>query len=116
MDSMQATLDMALELNPEMANFYCAMAYPGSKLHDMAVQQELPLPARWSGYSQHAVDTLPLPTRHLSAAEVLRFRDHAFQVFYNSPRYLEMIRAKFGSETVAHIRDMTTHKLERKCA
>ena len=28
-------------------------------------------PPRWSGYSQHAVDTLPLPTRFVSAAEVL---------------------------------------------
>ena len=36
------------------------------------------LPETWTGYSQHAVDTLPLPTRHLSAGEVLRFRDQAF--------------------------------------
>ena len=39
---------------------------------------------RWSGYSQHAVDTLPLPTRHLSAGDVLRFRDDAFHRYFES--------------------------------
>ena len=31
---MQATLDLALELNCEFANFYSAMAYPGSPLYE----------------------------------------------------------------------------------
>ncbi|HLK59144.1 MAG TPA: radical SAM protein [Chthonomonadaceae bacterium] len=114
--SMQATLDLALELNPEMANFYCAMAYPGSGLHELAVREKLPLPAKWSGYSQHSVDTQPLPTRYLSAAEVVRFRDQAFQTFYTSPKYLEMMERTFGAETLAHVREMTGHRLERKCA
>lgn len=32
-ETMQDTLDMSLELNCEFANFYSAMAYPGSKLY-----------------------------------------------------------------------------------
>ena len=79
---MQETLDLALELNTEFANFYSAMAYPGSPLYQQAVANGWPLPATWSGYSQHAVDTLPLPTRHLPAGEVLKFRDHAFQQYF----------------------------------
>ena len=38
-DSMQQTLDLALELNTEWANFYCAMAYPGSELYRSAAQR-----------------------------------------------------------------------------
>jgi anaerobic magnesium-protoporphyrin IX monomethyl ester cyclase len=34
LDTMQETLDLALELNTEFANFYSAMAYPGSPLYD----------------------------------------------------------------------------------
>jgi len=94
----------------------CAMAYPGSALYEFAVQQGWPLPERWSGYSQHAVDALPLPTKHLSGAEVLRFRDHAFQIYFSSPRYLEMIERKFGPETVAHIKEMASQKLVRRHA
>src|SRR6476646_7708560 len=73
LQSMQATLDLALELNCEFANFYSAMAYPGSPLYDRAVKQGVPLPAAWTGYSQHSRDCLPLPTRHLTAKDVLRF-------------------------------------------
>ena len=116
LETMQATLDLALELNCEFANFYCTMAYPGSQLYNIAVKEDWPLPEKWSGYSQHAVDTLPLPTKYLSASEVLRFRDHAWQVYFNSPRYLDMITQKFGLETAQHIREMASHKLVRKYA
>jgi radical SAM superfamily enzyme YgiQ (UPF0313 family) len=116
LESMQATLDLALELNCEFVNFYATMAYPGSALYEEARREGWPLPEAWGGYSQHSVDTLPLPTRHLSAAEVLRFRDHAFPVYFSSARYLSMIREKFGPDTEAHIRHMASHKLVRKHA
>ena len=115
-ETMQATLDMALDLNCEFGNFYCAMAYPGSALYQHAVKDHWALPATWAGYSQHAVDTLPLPTKHLTATEVLRFRDKAFQIYYTSPRYLEMVGRTFGPATVAHIKDMASHTLQRKYA
>jgi radical SAM superfamily enzyme YgiQ (UPF0313 family) len=111
--SMQATLDLAVDLNCEFANFYSTMAYPGSTLYELAVQSGWTLPDKWSGYSQHSVDTLPLPTKHLSAAQVLEFRDRAFQQYFESPRYLEMIRRKFGQPVVDHLREMTSHKLVR---
>jgi radical SAM superfamily enzyme YgiQ (UPF0313 family) len=114
--SMQETLDMAIQLNCEFANFYCAMAYPGSQLYTSALKDGLPLPKQWSGYSQHSVDTLPLPTRYLSAAEVLRFRDHAFREYFANPKYLEMVGGKFGPETVDHIRTMVSHRLVRQYA
>ena len=113
-ESMQRTLDLALELNCEFANFYCAMAYPGSKLYERAVAENLPLPESWTGYSQHSYDSLPLPTKHLSGVEVLRFRDEAFNIYFSDPRYLNMIRQTFGQEVVEHIRQMTSHRLERK--
>jgi radical SAM superfamily enzyme YgiQ (UPF0313 family) len=115
-ETMQRTLDLALDLNCEFANFYSAMAYPGSPLYEEAVRRGWQLPETWSGYSQHAVNTLPLPTRHLSAGEVLRFRDRAFNVYYTHQPYLDMVREKFGEDTLAHIREMTSHRLERQFA
>ena len=116
LSTMQATLDMALDLNCEFANFYSAMAYPGSRLYELARREGWPLPATWSGYSQHAFDTLPLPTRFVSAAEVLRFRDHAFHAYFSSPRYLDLVAGKFGAETAAHVRAMAAHRLPRQHA
>ena len=116
LESMQATLDLAIDLNCEFANFYSAMAYPGSQLYDIAVREKWNLPDTWSGYSQHAVETLPLPTKHLRAGEVLGFRDHAFQTYFRNPSYLGMVTQKFGLDTANQIRAMTSHKLERKFA
>ena len=112
-ETMQQTLQLALDLNCEFANFYSTMAYPGSPLYQEALRQGWRLPDTWSGYSQHAVDTLPLPTRHVSAAEVLRFRDSAFHTYFSHQPYLDLVRARFGEDTVAHIREMTAHRLER---
>ena len=116
LESMKNTLDLAVELNCEFANFYCTMAYPGSHLYDLAIQAGWPLPARWSGYSQHSVGTLPLPTKYISAAEVLRFRDQAFQIYFNNSRYLDMVKRKFGADTAQHIQLMAAHRLERRYA
>jgi radical SAM superfamily enzyme YgiQ (UPF0313 family) len=112
-DTMRATLDTALELNCEFANFYSAMAYPGSPLYALAAANNLPLPAAWTGYSQHSRDCLPLPTRFVPAREVLRFRDAAFHEYYTSPNYLRMVGEKFGPGTVDAVRRMTAHRLDR---
>ncbi|HEY7158422.1 MAG TPA: radical SAM protein [Gemmataceae bacterium] len=113
LETMQATLDLALDLRCEFANFYSAMAYPGSPLYARALRQGVPLPQKWTGYSQHARDCLPMPTRYLPARDVLRFRDEAFLKYYTDPDYLDSVKRRFGVEAVSHLREMTRHKLER---
>ncbi|MBI4026619.1 MAG: cobalamin B12-binding domain-containing protein [Verrucomicrobia bacterium] len=115
-DSMQVTLDMAIDLKTEWANFYSAMAYPGSQLYQFAVANQWRLPETWLGYSQHARETLPLPTKHVSAGEVLAFRDRAWEIYFTNPGYLSCVKAKFGEETLQHVVEMTRYKLKRKFA
>jgi radical SAM superfamily enzyme YgiQ (UPF0313 family) len=112
--TMQQTLALATELNCEFANFYSAMAYPGSPLYGLAIERGWALPESWTGYSQHSYDCLPLPTEKLSAGEVLRFRDKAFDRYFGGKRYLDMVTQKFGWETRAHVQRMAGHKLRRK--
>lgn len=118
-DSMTQTLDMAMTLNTAWANFYAAMAYPGSRLYDDARANGWQLPddpggPGWIGYSQHAYDAMPLPTRNLSALEVLKFRDLAFHQYFESAQYIDGTRTRFGDEAVAHIQRMTAHRLRRR--
>ena len=82
-ESMRETLEMAKELNCEFANFYSAMAYPGSPLYQIALDKGWNLPETWRGYSQHSYDCMPLPTEKVSAAEVLNFRDKAFNEYFD---------------------------------
>lgn len=115
-ESMQETLDLAIEANCEFANFYCAMAYPGSKLYTMATENGWALPDSWIGYSQHSFETLPLRTDVLTAAEVLKFRDQAFMTYFTNPKYLELVARKFGPDVLEHIAQMTQIQLPRKHA
>ena len=111
--TMQATLDLALECLPEWANFYCTMALPGSRLYDQAIAEGWTLPSTWAGYSQHGRHTRPLDTRHVSAAEVLRFRDAAFRTYFTAPNYRAMLLRKFGYQAIEQVDKMLEYRLER---
>jgi len=113
-DSMQETNALMQEINAEWSNIYSAMAYPGSKLYDDAVKAGAPLPATWNGYSQYSRDCLPLPTKYLTGGQVLAYRDYSFDAYYKNPRYLSMIRRKFGEETMRHIQTMAEKSLVRE--
>jgi len=114
LDSMKATLELAIELNCEFANFYSAMAYPGSPLYQMAVESGWALPESWSGFSQHSYDCTPLPTEKVTAADVLAVRDEAFHRYFSNPRYLDLLTQRFGWETRHHVEEMSAQRLKRK--
>jgi radical SAM superfamily enzyme YgiQ (UPF0313 family) len=114
MDSMEGTLALAMELNTEEANFYSAMAYPGSPLHGVARAKGWKLPSTYSGYSQHAYHTQPLPTKYLSAEQVLAFRDEAWMRFHTNPQFLNLIKEKFGQKSFEETLKSTQIKLKRK--
>ncbi|MBF0516168.1 MAG: cobalamin-dependent protein [Nitrospirae bacterium] len=112
--TMEETLQMAVDLNCEFANFYCAMAYPGSRLYSIAVEEGWELPDKWSDFSQHSYCAKPLPTKYCEAKEVLAFRDSAFHRYFEGTRYLNMIEEKFGAALKTHITEMTKTRLKRK--
>lgn len=113
-DSMQLTLDLALEMCTEMANFYSAMAYPGSPLYGMAREKGWKLPESYAGFSQHSYYTQPLPTKYLTAEQVLAFRDDAWMKYHTNPRFLELLKNKFGQIAVDETLRSTKIKLKRK--
>jgi radical SAM superfamily enzyme YgiQ (UPF0313 family) len=112
-ETMQETLNLAKELNCEYVNFYSVMAYPGSKLFEEVKEKGDRLPDSWLGYAQLSKETIPLPNKYLTSEEILKFRDKAFDEYYNDSNYLEMIDEKFGKDAVNHIKKMLTHKLQR---
>ncbi len=114
--SMRLTLDFAKELNTEFANFFSAMAYPGSQLYRDAVANGWQLPADWDGYSQHSKSCLPLPTRHLAGAEVLAFRDAAFREYFDRDEYRAMAARTFGPAVLPELARMLGPPLPREHA
>ncbi len=112
-DSLQETLDLAIELNTENANFYCATALPGSPLFQRIRQDQWSLPSEYEEYGFLAEEHIPSGTYSLKPAEVLNFRDYAFNVYFQNPRFLNMIHQKFGESAVDNINRMTRIQLER---
>ncbi|RIX44764.1 MAG: radical SAM protein [Rhodocyclales bacterium GT-UBC] len=114
LETMQQTLDLALELNTEMANMYPCQALPGSPIYHIARQQGWALPTSYEGYAFLSYECEPLPTKHVSAAEVLRFRDRAWQTYFTNPAYLDLVERKFGPQERQNVIDMATIPLKRK--
>jgi radical SAM superfamily enzyme YgiQ (UPF0313 family) len=110
-DTMQITLDLALELNTEYANFFVTMAYPGTEYYDLAKEENYPLPQTWDQYGFFAPDSIPLENDQLTYKEILSFRDDAFIKYFSNNTYQDMIRGKFGQGTVDYINN---HILSKK--
>ena len=112
--TMQETLDLALELNTEMANMYPCQALPGSPMYHMARRNGWKLPDSYEGYAFLSYESEPLRTKYLSSADVLRFRDDAWQRYFKHRPYLEKVEARFGVEERRNVEDMTRIRLKRK--
>jgi anaerobic magnesium-protoporphyrin IX monomethyl ester cyclase len=112
-ETMQQTLDLAIELNTETANMYPCQALPGSPLYLSALANKQ-LPSTLQGFAFLSYETEPLPTKFLSSAEVLRFRDEAWQKYFTNPAYLSLVENKFGQIALNNVKDMTKIKLKRK--
>jgi radical SAM superfamily enzyme YgiQ (UPF0313 family) len=113
-ETMQQTLDLSLELNTEMANFYPFQALPGSPLHIKAKLEGWELPDTYQGYGFLSYEASPMSTKFVSAADVVRFRDNAWSTYHKSPKFLELITAKFGSEAARGIHELSKINLRRR--
>jgi len=95
-DTMQETLNLALELNAENHNMYCATSLPGSPLYLKAKKEGWDLPKEYSEFGFLSYDHIPSRTYNLES------------------RFLNMINNKFGPKAVDNIKKMTSIKLKRK--
>ena len=112
-ETMKQTLDLATELNTSSANFNPTMIFPGSPLFTEAYNKGIELPPTYSGYSYYSKDSFPNPTETLSREEILKFRDDAFQIYFNRSEWFDKIKRKFGQEAVDIYKDVLKIKLER---
>jgi radical SAM superfamily enzyme YgiQ (UPF0313 family) len=112
--TMRQTLDLALELNTEHANFYPCQALPGSPLYFSAKKAGWELPQEFEEYAFLSYECKPLRTEHISAADVLRFRDRAWNIYFSSPNFLALIGKKFGVEQMKNVEEMATIRLRRR--
>jgi hypothetical protein len=119
-ESMQQTLDFALQYPTEWFNLYACMAYPGApnylrnKARGIALPGDVGIPGGWGAYSHHNYNTFPLPTSTLTNADVLAFRDKAWNAYMTNPAYHALLSRKFGDNVVAHVKQLAQTRLPRR--
>ncbi len=84
-ETMQRTIDFALDLDPDIALFNITTPYPGTQMFDWALRNGHLKTLDWNDYDL-ANSVLELPT--VSSEEVNRMYREAYRAFYFRPRYL----------------------------
>ena len=113
-DTMQDTLDLAVELNAEYSNMYCATSLPGSPLYLKAKSEGWELPNEYSEFAFLSYDHIPSRTYDLSSQEVLAFRDYAFRTIFENPKFITKVKNKFGEKALQNLKNMNSITLKRQ--
>ncbi|OGQ36468.1 MAG: hypothetical protein A3F16_00710 [Deltaproteobacteria bacterium RIFCSPHIGHO2_12_FULL_43_9] len=113
-ETLNATRNFLYQENFEWINVYPGYAYPGTPLYDEYINEKrIEEPKSWEGYSLYGYNGTALPTKYLTSAEVLRYRDDVFSKYYLRPAFLKDMEVKFGLQTREHIERMAKTKLSR---
>lgn len=83
-ETMKKTIDFALELDPDIAQFNIATPNPGTQLYDWAEKNGYLATEKWEDYDW-ASPVLRLPT--IDAATVKKYYKLAYKKFYFRPSY-----------------------------
>lgn len=88
-ETMNKTLQFALKLNPDTAQFFPLMVYPGTKAYLWAQENSFIRAESYRDWlSEDGLHNCVLNTDNLSAQELVRFCDEARQKFYLRPTYI----------------------------
>ncbi len=82
-ETMQQTIDFTRFLKLDFVQFYCAVAFPGSRLYDRCVENGWIDNADWKYFEQNFS---VINTTQLGADRVMAARERAFRQFYRQPR------------------------------
>jgi radical SAM superfamily enzyme YgiQ (UPF0313 family) len=114
-DTLQETYDFSVKHNFEWFNVYQAFAYPGTELYKEYIKLgRIKEPESWEEYALYGYNCKPLPSAHLTPAQILKWRDDKFREYHSRPEYISMIIEKFGQDTASHILEMAGKPLKRK--
>ncbi len=88
-DTMNETLDLALRINPDTAQFYPMMVYPGTEAYRQAVESDNLLAESWRDWlTEEGLHSCVIKTDDLSSEELVDFCDYARRRFYLRPLYV----------------------------
>jgi len=88
LESIHHTIDYAIELDPDFANFYPAVPYPGTELYNKAVRDGLLLPENGADWSRMEYSYYLMRGNGLDEQLVMDAINRAKRRFFMRPAYL----------------------------
>jgi anaerobic magnesium-protoporphyrin IX monomethyl ester cyclase len=84
-ESIAKTINGVIEADPDYAEFYCAVPFPGTKFYKLATEKNYLTTKQYSRYElNQAIVSYP----NLSSAEVKKAMTKAYRKFYLRPSYI----------------------------
>ena len=74
----------------------------------------VPTGTKYSEFAFLSYDHVPLPTKTLSAAEVLEFRDKKWNEYFKNKNFLNLVEKRFGAKARTNVVEMSKIPLKRK--
>lgn len=87
-ETMRKTLDFALSLNLDVAQFYITVPFPGTELYDLALNSGELKTVDWRFFRPNFPDKACFVPRGLSEKKILDMQKSAYRCFYLRPRYV----------------------------
>lgn len=88
-ETAMATLKFALKLNPDTAQFYPLMVYPGTDAYDQVVKAGMLAAGSWRDWlKEDGTHACVVRTGDMSPDELVEFCDHSRRKFYLRPGYI----------------------------
>lgn len=84
-ETLKKTIKETLRINPDYAQFYCAVPFPGTEFREYVTKRGYLHNAKWDKYEiNNALVSYP----HLSSKEIQNARKMAYRKFYLRPSYI----------------------------
>jgi anaerobic magnesium-protoporphyrin IX monomethyl ester cyclase len=90
-ESILRTINTAVKLNPDYAVFTITTIFPGTDLHDRAVDDKIIDPEEWKSFMRGESPTIPTPiytTAEFDRTRLVSFLKYAYRRFYLRPSYV----------------------------
>jgi radical SAM superfamily enzyme YgiQ (UPF0313 family) len=88
-ETMEETLKLAKHLNPDTAQFYPLMTYPGTSAYDWFVETGLLAAEKYTDWlTEEGLHNCVVRTEQLTARDIVEFCDRARKEFYLRPGYI----------------------------
>ncbi|MCK4807476.1 MAG: radical SAM protein, partial [Candidatus Aegiribacteria sp.] len=113
-ETMRETLELALKINPDTAQFYPMMVYPGTEAYRQALESNNLIAESWRDWlTEEGLHSCVIRTEKLSSEELVDFCDYARRRFYLRPLYIirKLLRSLLdGDERRRTFRAFSTFK------